>query len=116
MAKDRPDQRVSGYRAMWLLVMFDLPVTTQAERRRARRFHAYLLDEGFTMKQFSVYLRYFDSRAKAEAAAIRVGREVPQDGMVSILYITDKQFGQMRNFMGRVPTKAEQKPAQFTLF
>lgn len=49
---------------MWLLVMFDLPVTTAAERRRARRFHNNLLDEGFTMKQFSVYLRYFDSRPK----------------------------------------------------
>ncbi|MCA1972484.1 MAG: CRISPR-associated endonuclease Cas2 [Caenispirillum sp.] len=108
--------RISGYRAMWLLVMFDLPVTTSAERRRARRFHDYLLDEGFTMKQFSVYLRYFDSRAKADAAAERVGREVPLEGMVSILFITDKQFGQMRNFMGRVPTKAEQKPVQFSLF
>lgn len=101
---------------MWLLVMFDLPVTTAAERRRARRFHNNLLDEGFTMKQFSVYLRYFDSRAKAEAAADRLARQVPMEGTVSVLFVTDKQFGQMRNYDGRVPTKAEQKPAQFSLF
>lgn len=101
---------------MWVLVMFDLPVTTAAERRRARRFHDLLLDEGFGMKQFSVYLRYFDSRAKAEAAADRVARQVPAEGAVSVLFITDKQFGHMRNYQGRVPTKAEQKPAQFSLF
>lgn len=101
---------------MWLVVMFDLPVTTSAERRRARRFHDYLLDEGFSMKQFSVYLRYFDNRAKADTAADRVGKAVPAEGAVSILFVTDKQFGQMRNYLGKVPTKAEQKPAQFSLF
>lgn len=110
------EQRVSGYRAMWLMVMFDLPVTTSAERRQGRRFHDYLLDEGFTMKQFSIYLRYFDSRAKAEAAAGRLAIQIPVEGAVSVLFITDKQFGQMRNYLGRVPTKVEQKPAQFTLF
>jgi CRISPR-associated protein Cas2 len=108
--------RISGYRAMWLMVMFDLPVKTAAERRRARQFHDYLIDEGFGMKQLSVYLRWFDSRAKADAAANRIGRAVPESGSVSMVFITDKQFGLIRNFQGRVPTKAEEKPAQFTLF
>ena len=108
--------RSSGYRTMWLMVMFDLPVTTPTERRRARRFHDYLLDEGFSMKQFSVYLRYFDTRAKADAATDRIGRQVPDLGSVSVLLITDKQMGQIRNFDGYVPKPAESAPAQFTLF
>ena len=108
--------RLSGYRTMWLMVMFDLPVTTPAERRRARRFHDYLLDEGFNMKQFSVYLRYYDSRAKADAATDRIGRQVPDMGTVSVILITDKQMGQIRNFDGYVPKPAETAPAQFTLF
>ena len=48
---------LSGYRMMWLYVMFDLPVGTKAERRAATRFRQSLLDDGFEMAQFSVYLR-----------------------------------------------------------
>jgi CRISPR-associated protein Cas2 len=107
---------LSGYRVMWAFVMFDLPVVTKSEKRRARKFHDYLLDEGFEMKQFSVYYRFFDSRAKADAASRRVSVQIPERGLVSILLVTDKQFGQMVNFMGKVPTKTEQKPDQLALF
>jgi len=46
---------LSGYRNMWLLVMFDLPVTQKEERKEAADFRNYLLDLGFEMAQFSVY-------------------------------------------------------------
>ncbi|OSQ43228.1 CRISPR-associated endonuclease Cas2 [Thalassospira sp. MCCC 1A01428] len=107
---------LSGYRIMWAFVMFDLPVVTKAEKRRARKFHDYLLDEGFDMKQFSVYYRFYESRAKADAASKRISAKIPERGMVSILSVTDKQFGQMVNFMGKVPTKNDQKPDQLALF
>jgi CRISPR-associated protein Cas2 len=107
---------LSGYRIMWAFVMFDLPVVTKSEKRRARKFHDYLLDEGFDMKQFSVYYRFYESRAKADAASKRISAKIPERGMVSILSVTDKQFGQMVNFMGKVPTKNDQKPDQLALF
>ena len=39
---------------MWVWVLFDLPVLTSAERKRATRFRNDLLDLGFEMVQFSV--------------------------------------------------------------
>ena len=107
---------VSSYRAMWLVVCFDLPVGDPTERRDATRFRHRLLDEGFTMKQWSVYIRYFVTRAQADAAADRIGGHVPPMGKVSMMFITDKQFGLMRNFEGRPHARPEQKPAQLALF
>ena len=68
------------------------------------------------MKQWSVYIRYFLTRAQADAAADRIGGFVPPMGKVSIMFITDRQFGLIRNFEGRVPTDTEKKPDQLVLF
>ncbi len=100
---------------MWLFIMFDLPVTTRAETRKATKFRNYLLQEGFTMKQFSVYTRYYDSKNRAQSALARIQQNIPRNGLVSALFITDKQFGQIENFCGRVPEKSEEKPTQLAL-
>lgn len=55
-----------GYRLMWLLVMFDLPVDTKANRKAANDFRHRLLDFGFERCQFSVYLRFCEGRDQAE--------------------------------------------------
>ena len=49
---------LSAYRIMWIFIMFDLPVTTKPERKEASAFRNYLLDLGFEMSQFSVYLKF----------------------------------------------------------
>lgn len=49
---------LTGYRLMWVMVIFDLPVQTKAQRRAATKFRNFLLDEGFSMSQFSVYMRF----------------------------------------------------------
>ena len=101
---------------MWLVVCFDLPVGEKEERRDATRFRHRLLEEGFMMKQWSVYLRYFTTRAQAESAADRIGLQVPPMGTVSMMFITDKQFGMVRNYEGRVRAQTEKKPDQLALF
>lgn len=101
---------------MWLIVTFDLPVMSPVERRRATGFRNFLLDEGFVMKQFSVYLRVAQNRATADALADRVGRKTPPEGDVSIMFFTDKQYGLTRNFSGHRQRETEEKPTQFTLF
>lgn len=105
----------SGYRAMWTIVCFDLPVGSKAERRAATRFRQFLLRQGFTMKQWSVYHRYHPTRGQAEAAAERVGVNVPSLGSVSIYFITDKQYGLTRNYEGAYQATTERKPDQLTL-
>ena len=107
---------LSAYKVMWLTVLFDLPVGSSDERRRATGFRNLLLDEGFMMKQFSVYLRACPNRPNAEALADRIGRHAPPEGDVSIMFFTDKQYGLTRNFAGRAQKDTEKKPEQFTLF
>ena len=55
-----------GYRLMWMLVMFDLPVVEKAERKAATDFRNALLDMGFEMSQFSVYLRLCTSGTQVD--------------------------------------------------
>lgn len=90
----------SGYRFMWMMVMFDLPVLTKRQRKRATKFRNDLLDLGFEMAQYSVYMKFCGGRPAADALARRVERHVPAEGHVSILVFTDKQYGRMRVFSG----------------
>ena len=48
----RPEKSdyLSGYRLVWLMVLFDLPVVEKAERNQATRFRKDLLDRGFEMR------------------------------------------------------------------
>ena len=41
-------------RLMRILVMFDLPVKTKAERRNATQFRNFLVGDGYHMVQYSV--------------------------------------------------------------
>jgi CRISPR-associated protein Cas2 len=107
---------LSPFKVMWLVVIFDLPVGNKTERRRATGFRNMLIDEGFFMKQFSVYLRACPNRSSSEALAERIGKRAPPEGDGSIMYFTDKQYALTRNFAGRATTETEKKPDQFTLF
>ena len=107
---------LSGYRMMWLYVMFDLPVGTPAERRAATRFRHFLLDQGFEMAQYSVYLRFAESREAAEVYMERVRAALPAKGRVHIVMITDKQYENARIFTGTKREKKRGNPDQLTLF
>lgn len=107
---------LSGYRMMWLYVMFDLPVGTHAERKAATKFRHFLLDRGFEMAQFSVYLRFAESREAAEAHIARIGGVLPGKGKVHIVTITDKQYANARIFVGRKRERRSEIPDQLVLF
>ena len=107
---------LSPYRIMWLMVMFDLPVMTKFERDRATKFRNDLLDRGFQMSQFSIYLRHCASPEQAEAETAAVKRMLPRKGRVHILSITDKQYERMATFHGTSSEPKRKKPEQFELF
>ena len=96
--------------------MFDLPVSMKKERQEATNFRNHLLDLGFEMEQFSVYLKYCASGEKADSMCHKVKQELPMGGKVDILIITDKQFGNMKRFYGETRIKNSQKPKQLHLF
>ncbi|MDE0700986.1 MAG: CRISPR-associated endonuclease Cas2 [Acidimicrobiaceae bacterium] len=105
----------SGYRFMWMMVMFDLPVLTKRQRKRATRFRNDLLDLGFEMAQYSVYMKFCGGRPAANALQGRVERVVPFEGVVSILVFTDKQYGRMRVFNGGTPVSRQTERGQLVL-
>lgn len=107
---------LSGYRMMWLYVMFDLPVGTQAQRKAATIFRNHLLDLGFEMAQFSVYLKFAESKDAAETAIQNVKEALPTRGKVHIVTITDKQYGNARILTGTKSERRPQNPDQLALF
>lgn len=106
---------VGQYSAVWLFVSFDLPTLTKEDRRFASGFRKKLLDLGFTMFQLSMYSYYLTSKSIAESIADRIRKEVPPNGQVSIFFITDKQFGMIRNYYGGKKVSLE-SPEQGLLF
>ena len=114
---DTPLPPLSRYKIMWIWTLFDLPVLTKSERKAATRFRNDLLDLGFGMVQFSVYLRHAYSKEKAESIAAKVGDLVPPSGHVQIPFFTDRQYQLTRSFHGKARSgPARKKPNQLTLF
>lgn len=101
---------------MWVLVFFDLPTETRTDRKVATRFRKNLLDDGFTMFQFSIYLRFCASRENAEVHIKRTKMNLPKKGKVCIMQITDKQFGMIELFHGQKETEPETPTQQLELF
>ena len=108
--------QLSGYRSMWVVTMFDLPVDTKKARRNYAIFRKELLRDGFTRMQFSVYARHCASEENADVHLRRVERLVPPDGEVRIITITDKQFERMRVFWGKMRRAPELPASQLELF
>ena len=109
--------QLSRYRIMWVWALFDLPVLAKTERKSATRFRNDLLDLGFQMAQFSVYLRHAGSKEKAESIAAKVGGCVPESGHVQILFFTDRQYQLSQSYHGKQASRPTQQiPEQLTLF
>lgn len=81
--------------------VFDLPVITQKERKVATSFRKNLMKDGFVMMQYSVYIRHCASYESQSVHIKRVKSFIPETGMVSVLSVTDKQYGNIKNFWGK---------------
>jgi CRISPR-associated protein Cas2 len=109
-------ERLNEYRIMWVMVFFDLPTETKRERKIYADFRKKLMNDGFTMFQFSIYLRHCPSRENADVHIKRVKLNLPPQGQVGILCITDKQFGEIELFYGQKPSAVATPGQQLELF
>ncbi|MFV0336865.1 MAG: CRISPR-associated endonuclease Cas2 [Chthoniobacterales bacterium] len=107
---------LSAYRTMWIIVFFDLPTDTQKARKQYARFRKDLLEDGFSMMQYSVYYRHSASKENTEVHLKRVRASVPPDGEVRVCQFTDKQFERMEVFYGKRRIRTETPPAQLEMF
>lgn len=109
--------RLNAYRIMWLFVFFDLPTNTKSERKAASQFRKKLLKDGFVMMQYSVYIRHAPSSENAQVHKNRIKLFLPNKGYVSILQVTDKQYGMIQNYWGLQNKKPPVEPLpQLELF
>ena len=106
----------SGWRTVWLFVMFDLPTFTKGHRKAASRYRKGLLKDGFSMMQYSVYYRHCVSTEQAEVHSKHLSAEVPAEGEVRLITITDKQFAKMQIIQGKKRSEPENSPAQLEFF
>ena len=84
--------------------MFDLPVETGDERREYRNFRKNLLQEGFVMMQYSIYVRVCPSREFADRLEKRIRKFTPPQGNVRLLMVTEKQYSDMKLLVGSKST------------
>lgn len=108
--------RLSQYRIMWVFVLFDLPTETKKDRKIYTDFRKNLQRDGFTMFQFSIYLRHCMSIENANVHIRRVKKFLPEKGHVGILCITDKQFGVMELYYGKQQEEKKTGVQQLELF
>ena len=108
--------QLSGYRLMWIFVMFDLPVTTKEQARAATKFREFLLDEGFEKSQFSVYARFCNGKEQFETYMRRVESSLPDRGDVHILSFTDRQYENIVRYSGQRRRRQRKNPDQLALF
>ena len=85
---------------MRVLVMFDLPVTTAAGRKEYARFRKFLIKSGFMMLQESIYCKLATNDSAADAILSNVRLHKPEDGLVQVLRVTEKQFARMEYIVG----------------
>lgn len=94
------------YKIMRMLCMFDLPVETEEERRAYRIFRKNLMQEGFVMMQYSVYVRVCPNREYANRLENRIKKFIPREGNVRLLCVTEKRYSDMKLLVGS-PSIAE---------
>ena len=109
-------KHLTGYRLMWIFVMFDLPVGTRKQTRDATKFRQFLLDEGFEMSQFSVYARFCNGKDSFEAYLKRIEANLPEKGDVHVLTFTDKQYEGIVRFSSQRRKRPRKNPDQLALF
>ena len=85
---------------MRIIVMFDLPMVTEKEKKIATKFRKYLLDDGFIMMQFSVYSRICKNNDDLNKHINRLKINAPKSGNIRLLQVTENQYNNMIMFSG----------------
>ena len=87
-------------RVMRVIVFFDLPITTIQAIRAYTKFRRFLLKDGFIMMQESVYSKLAQNQLAANALISHIRKNSPDEGLIQILTVTEKQYSNMEMIIG----------------
>ena len=91
-------------RVMRVIVFFDLPITTIQGIRAYTKFRRFLLKDGFIMMQESVYVKLAMNQGSADLIVKNIRKICPEEGIVQVLQVTEKQFSKMEFLVGKAQT------------
>ena len=91
-----------SYRFMRILVFFDLPVKTSKHKKAYRDFRKFLIKSGFMMMQESVYCKIVLNTGAGNALIRHIKMNRPEEGLVQVLMVTEKQFSRMETITGQM--------------
>ncbi len=108
---------VNGWRIVWLIAVYDCPMTTAEARHDYSLFRKLLLQQNFHQLQNSLYVRHFSTKATADACIQRLRPHIPEGADVAFFLLTDKQYAMTREYFGtRETRKKPDEPEQIQLF
>lgn len=108
---------INGWRVMWVIAVYDCPMTSPEARHDYTIFRKSLLRENFIQLQNSLYVRHFPTLSATEAVIARLRFTIPNGAQISFFIVTDKQYGMTKEFFGSKPTrKKPNAPEQIELF
>ena len=84
------------------MVFFDIPVKTKPQQRIANGFRQFLIKDGYHMVQYSVYARVCNGSDAVEKHKIRLKGNLPKNGSVRLLILTEKQYESMEILVGEL--------------
>lgn len=85
---------------MRIVVFFDLPTTTREYKRAYTLFRRFLIQDGYDMLQWSVYARMVNGFDNAEKHLKRLSANLPAEGSVRCMQVSEKQFANMKILVG----------------
>ncbi len=110
---------LSGYRKMVLFVMFDISTETKKDLDKYRKFRKKLLDSGFIMFQYSIYVRFCRSLAIAQKYEKQLEANSPNNGSIRIMKITESQYSNMitiENYHEKIDEKVDETKQTVMVF
>ena len=85
---------------MRIMVFFDLPTESLDDKRNYRKFRKFLITSGFLMMQESVYCKLALNQTVANTVSAQVRKNVPPEGNIQMLIVTERQFARMEYLVG----------------
>lgn len=88
------------FRIMRMIVMFDLPTETSTDKRKYRKFRKFLIKNGYTMMQYSVYSKIILNRTVLNYQKLKLKQNAPSKGFVDVLIVTENQYANIETVVG----------------
>lgn len=86
---------MSAYKYMRILVMYDVPNNSSEENKEYSKFRKLLIKNGYTMMQYSIYIKCLNVKTKYKSEVKKISKSLPSHGNIRVLAITEKQYQDM---------------------